>query len=213
LFDWRSQVGSGMTLVAAFSIATCSFAVYGPLILTSLHGLTPLATGYIIASESLAWSILSILVANAPPHRERAIIFGGAAMIALGLAGFAYAIPVGSIGLIVVCALLQGGGFGIAWPFATRVIVEAAKPQERAIAAAAVPTMQRLGYAIGAAIAGMIANVSGFSGGFTREAAQAVSSVLFLAFVPLALLGVGASVRLTRGSGVGRKDEMTPAAH
>ena len=67
LFDWRSKVGSGMTLVAAFSVATCSFAVYGPLILTSLHGIPVLTTGYIIAAESISWSILSILVANAPP--------------------------------------------------------------------------------------------------------------------------------------------------
>ena len=72
LFDWRSKVGSGMTMVAAFSVATCSFAVYGPLILTSLHGIPVLTTGYIIAAESIAWSILSILVANAPPRRERA---------------------------------------------------------------------------------------------------------------------------------------------
>ena len=66
-FSWRSPVGSGMTMVFSFSVATCSFAVYGPLILTSLHGIPMLTTGWIIAGESIAWSILSILVANAPP--------------------------------------------------------------------------------------------------------------------------------------------------
>ena len=123
LFDWRTKVGSGMTMVAAFSVATCSFAIYGPLILTSLHGISVLTTGYIIAAESIAWSILSILVANAPPRRERLIIIGGALMIAAGIAGFAYAVPAGSIPLILACAVLQGGGFGIAWPFVTRIIV------------------------------------------------------------------------------------------
>ncbi|TGQ96070.1 MFS transporter, partial [Mesorhizobium sp. M1C.F.Ca.ET.204.01.1.1] len=39
LFSWRSPVGSGMTMVAAFSVATCSFAIYGPLLLTTLHGI------------------------------------------------------------------------------------------------------------------------------------------------------------------------------
>lgn len=95
LFSWRSPVGAGMTMVAAFSVATCSFTVYGPLLLTSLHGIPILTTGYIIAAESIAWSILSILVANAPPERERLIIVGGALMIATGVAGFAYTVPAG----------------------------------------------------------------------------------------------------------------------
>ena len=195
LFDWRSKVGSGMTLVAAFSVATCSFAIYGPLILTSLHGIPVLTTGYIIAAESIAWSVLSILVANAPPHRERLIIVGGAAMIAAGIAGFAYAVPVGSIPLILACAVLQGGGFGIAWPFVTRIVVAAAPQPERTIAASAVPTMQRIGYAVGAALCGIVANASGFSAGLSGETAESVAKWLFLAFVPLGIVGWLAAIR------------------
>src|SRR5690606_8608882 len=115
-----------------------------------------ITTGYIIASESIAWSVLSILVANAPPRRERLIIIAGAFMIAGGIMGFALAVPRGILPLILACAVLQGGGFGIAWPFVTRMIVAAAAPPERTIASSAVPTMQRMGYAVGAAIAGII---------------------------------------------------------
>ncbi|TJX22439.1 MAG: MFS transporter, partial [Mesorhizobium sp.] len=76
---------------------------------------TPVGAGMtmVAAAESIAWSILSILVANAPPRRERLIIVCGALMIAAGIAGFAYTIPLGSIPLILVCALLQGGTHGI----------------------------------------------------------------------------------------------------
>ncbi|MER9878201.1 MFS transporter [Mesorhizobium sp. M0118] len=196
LFSWRSPVGAGMTMVAAFSVATCSFAVYGPLLLTSLHGIPILTTGYIIAAESIAWSILSILVANAPPERERLIIVGGA-LIATGVAGFAYTVPAGSIPLILLCALLQGGGFGIAWPFVTRVIVASAKEGEQTIASAAVPTMQRIGYAVGAALTGIVANASGFSEGLNREAAASVAAWLFLAFIPLGILGCLAALRIS----------------
>ena len=194
LFDWRTKVGSGMTLVAAFSVATCSFAIYGPLILTSLHGIPVLTTGYIIAAESIAWSILSILVANASPSRERLIIVGGALMIAAGITGFAYAVPAGSIPLILACAVLQGGGFGIAWPFVTRIIVAAAPESERTIAASAVPTMQRIGYAVGAALCGIVANASGFSAGLSGETAESVAKWLFLAFVPLGIIGCLAAI-------------------
>ncbi|CAN7609415.1 MFS transporter [Mesorhizobium sp. LjNodule214] len=197
LFSWRSPVGNGMTMVAAFSVATISFGVYGPLLLTSLHDIPILTTGYIIAAESISWSILSILVANAPQERERPIIVIGALMIACGIAGFAYTIPAGSIPLILLCALLQGGGFGVAWPFLTRVIVASAGDSEQTIASAAVPTMQRIGYAVGAAMAGIIANASGFSEGLNREAAASVASWLFLAFVPLGIVGCLAALRIT----------------
>lgn len=198
LFSWRTPVGCGMTMVAAFSVATCTFGLYGPLLLTSLHGVPILTAGYIIAAESISWSVLSILVAGASPRREPAIIVGGAAMIAAGAASFAWTVPLGSVPLIVVCALLQGGGFGLAWPFVTRVIVASAPVKEQTIASAAVPTMQRIGYAVGAALAGIVANAGGFTDGLTRDAAADVARWLFLAFVPLALLGVVAAIWLAR---------------
>ena len=197
-FSWRSPVGSGMTMVLAFSVATCSFGVYGPLIMATLHDIPILTAGYIIAAESIAWSILSIIVANAPPRRERLIIVSGALMIAGGVAGFAYAMPAGSIPLILACAVLQGGGFGIAWPFVTRVIVAVADPAESTIASSAIPTMQRIGYAVGAALCGIIANASGFSQGLSPETAEGVARWLFLAFLPIAALGCVAAVRLSR---------------
>jgi MFS family permease len=194
LFDWRGKVGSGMIFVAALSVATCSFAVYGPLILTSLHGISLLTTGYIIAAESISWSILSILVANARPESERLIIVGGALMIAAGITGFAWTVPAGSIPSILICAVLQGGGFGIAWPFVTRIIVAAAPEDERTIASSGVPTMQRIGYAVGGAICGIIANASGFSEGLSGETAANVAKWLFLSFVPLGVVGVLAAI-------------------
>lgn len=195
LFSWRTPVGAGMTMVVALSVATCSFTIYGPLLLTSLHDIPILTTGYIIAAESIAWSILSIAVAGMRLERDGPVIVVGALMIAAGLAGFAYTIPAGSIPLILLCALLQGGGFGVAWPFVTRLIVAAAPRDEQTIASAAVPTMQRIGYAVGAAVAGIVANASGFSEGLNREAAGHVAGLLFLAFIPLGIVGCLAAMR------------------
>ena len=62
-------------------------------------------------------------------------------MVTAGLAGFAYTVPSGWIPGILVCALLQGGGFGIVWPFASRRIIEAAPDDEREIAASAFSTL------------------------------------------------------------------------
>lgn len=200
LAPWTT-LGSGMLMVAALAVSTCSFGYYGPLLLTAMHNFSPLTTGLLMASESISWSVLAILVANAPSRSEPAIVIGGAFMVVAGIAGFAFTIPIGSIPAILFCALLQGGGFGILWPFASRRIAQAAPDHERGIAASAFSTMQRIGYATGAAASGIIANLYGFSAGFTKEAANAASSILFLAFIPLALVGFGASVRLVTSNG------------
>jgi len=119
-------------------------------------------------------------------------------MIAAGSAGFAIAVPAGSIPLILFCAVLQGGGFGIAWPFVTRIVVAAAPAGEQTIASSAVPTMQRIGYAAGSAAIGIVANAAGFSEGLSAGSARGVATVLFLAPIPLAVLGVAAAVRASR---------------
>ena len=175
-FDPRTTMGAGMLMVATLSVSTCSFGFYGPLLLAGMHDFTPLTTGLIIASESIAWSLLSILVATAAPRHEPLIVTGGAVMVTAGIAGFAFAVPAGSIPAILFCALLQGGGFGILWPFASRRIIEAASAAERDIAASAFSTLQRLGYAVGAALTGIIANASGFADGFTKEAAESAAA-------------------------------------
>ena len=197
-FDPRTVVGSGMLMVAALSVSTCSFGYYGPLLLASLHDFSPVTTGLIIASESVSWSILSILVATAPKHREGLIVRAGALMIAAGVAGFAWVVPSGSMAGLLFFATLQGGGFGILWPFANRRVVEAAQLHERDLAASAFSTLQRMGYAVGSATAGIIANANGFSGGFTKAAATTAAPPLFLYFIPIALLGCVAAFRLTR---------------
>ena len=81
--------------------------------------------------------------------------------------------------------------------FVTRTIVASATPEERTIASSAVPTMQRIGYAVGAATTGIIANAAGFSEGLNATTAASVAAWLFLAFVPLALLGCVAAVRIS----------------
>ncbi len=210
LFDWRTPLGAGMTMIAAFCVATCALAVYGPLLLATLHNVPVLTTGYIIAAESIAWSVLSILVANATPRHERVLIIGGALMITAGLVGFGFFIPAGSITLILLCALLQGGGFGVAWPFLTRIIVSFASPTERTVASSAVPTMQRIGYAVGAAACGLVANASGFSTGLSHAAAADVARWLFLAFVPLGALGIVAAFRIGRKDAVDDKLRRDP---
>jgi MFS family permease len=206
--DPRTPMGNGLIMLGAFSIGTAPFGIYSPLLLTTLHGISVMTAGYLIAAEAVSWSILSILVAGARPHHERAIIAAGAVMIAAAMAGLAYAIPAGSVPLVLACSIVQGGGFGICWPFVTRMIVSSAREGETAVASSAVPTTQRIGYALGAAVAGIVANLAGFSHGLSAGTAQAVAAWLYAAFVPFGLVGVWAAWRLL---GRARQPSQAPA--
>lgn len=105
--------------------------------------------------------------------------------------------------------MLQGAGFGISWPFVIRIVVSAAREEERTVTSSAVPTMQRIGYAVGAALAGIVANAAGFSEGLSGETARGVAQWLFVAFVPFGLLGCLAAARLLAGDRTAGKTTQT----
>ena len=193
--DPRTIVGSGLMMVAALWSRPAHSASMDRCCSRHLHGLSPLTIGLIIASESVSWSLLSITVANAPARREPFLVTGGALMVTPALPALPIPFRPGSFAGILFCALLQGGGFGIIWPFASRR--SSKRPRRVSAISPPRPSQPCSAWAMRRVrqLAGMIANASGFSGGFTREAAQGAASILFLAFVPLALLGCLAAWR------------------
>lgn len=105
--------------------------------------------------------------------------------------------PNGPVALIVIGALMMGGGFGAAFAFMTRRAIALARETERERTASAIPTMQRLGYALGAAYSGIIANASGFAGDAQATAQATAFAIFALALIPGAL-GLLAMVRFLR---------------
>ena len=164
--------------------------------------MSPLEFGYLAALESVAWSIAAMAIARWPISETRCIRIGSVTVVA-GTALFAYAIPVGSLSLIVLAALMQGGGFGLCWAYVMRRTVASAHAGDRERTAGAIPTVQMLGYAVGAAAAGIVANGLGFAstgGGdeADRIIMENVAVWVFLAFIPLGLGGIAAAWRLSR---------------
>ena len=100
---------------------------------------------------------------------------------------------------MVAGAAIMGAGFGLAWSLVNSRILSALPLEERALGAAATPTTQMIGGALGAAAAGAIANLLGLAHAFTPAHAALTAPWLFAAFVPVAGLGWLAAWRLTRG--------------
>jgi MFS family permease len=197
LLDARHPVGSGLLMVFALSASTTGFWAYGPLILKIVFGIDPLIAGYILAGESVAWGVATLAVAGTRETAARRLIRSGAGLVVAGAAGFIVVVPAGSLAGMVVCGLLQGAGFGLCWPSIVHRIVIHAAPAERGLAASAAATMQRIGYAVGAAATGIAANAAGLADGMTIAAASIAAFWVFAAFVPLLIVGVAAAYSFT----------------
>jgi hypothetical protein len=119
--------------------------------------------------------------------------------ITLGIAGLAWAMPHGPVVALLPWVVLLGAGFGMCWAFVMRRVVESVPESERERAAASLPTIQLLRYALGAALSGIVANLSGLAADVSRGAIELAAFWVFAASLPLAALGVAAAWRLSRG--------------
>ena len=148
--------------------------------------------------ESAGWSVVAIAIAGIPLRREAAAILGGFLMVTIGVLLLIRSIPSGPVALIAVSALLQGGGMGAAWAFLVRRTTVLTAPAERDRAISAIPTVQRFGYALGAAIAGIIANASGIGVELGRaEMATTATRTFAISAIP-AILGLAAVISFLR---------------
>tara|TARA_R110002124_G_scaffold2850_14_gene18744 strand:- start:427 stop:1818 length:1392 start_codon:yes stop_codon:yes gene_type:complete len=192
-----SAVGSGYAMIFAMSAAAIAFSVYGAAILQASFGASPLIAGYILAIEAMGWTVTALAVAGLGVRWEGVMLKSGAFSVLIGTVLLSLSMGAGPLVTICVAAAFLGSGFGLAWSFITRRIIVAVPDDERALASAAVPTMQMIGYATGSACAGVIANFLGFADGIDATTAASGAFWLFAAFVPVAFCGVLAAWRLS----------------
>ena len=89
----------------------------------------------------------------------------------------------GPVTALILPIVLIGAGIGAAWAFVLQRVMSGAKGGEENIAAASAATVQQAGIALGAAIAGLVANASGLDNGLDPGSVLRASL-----WVPLALV-------------------------
>lgn len=197
-FKPRTAYGAGLLLAVTLATATASLFTYGPFFLERLYGMSPLESGYLIAAESIAWGVAAVLVANAGLTLERWMIRTGPLVVVTGIAGLAVTMPLGAVWPIMPFVLMLGAGFGMMWGFVIRRVTASAPEGERERASAALPTVQQFGYAMGAAVCGIIANALGFAADADAKTLRTIALWIFAGFLPLTLISVWAAWRLSR---------------
>ncbi len=194
--DLSLRPAQGYATVLLLSASVAGFSVYAAALLQARLGLSPLQAGYVVASDAAGWTVTALMVARAPAYLQGGFIRAGACVATAGLASCALTLSRTGVWPVCVSATVMGSGFGLCWSFVSQNVLAALPDGEGAIGSAAIPTTQMLGSALGAAASGVIANLMGFSGGFSAVTAARAAPMLVGAFVPAAALATVAAWRL-----------------
>jgi len=195
-FSLRSATGTALWMVLLLSVAYSPLAIYVPLFLQRLHGVNPLIAGYMVAGASLAWTSAALAVASLTEEWPRRLIVTGPIAMSGGLLGVtALMVPGPVVGLIPAIALI-GIGIGASWAFIVQRVMSGAKSGEETVAAASVATVQQVGFALGAATAGLIANVSGLVDGLQTDSLRRAAFWVAMLFAAAPLAASALGVRL-----------------
>lgn len=197
-FDPRRPAGAALLVIVSMSIATIAITAFGPLLVAAIHGVSALTAGYIVACSSIGWTVMAVLVSGLPERFDRLMIALGMTVVALSILGFLHAVPSGPVWLIVVFSGMEGAGFGMAWTFMLRRTMALAGADEVQRVSGAFPTIQRLGYALGAAYVGIVANASGMLSMETSADAAKVARWVFASCIPFAAIGLIAMSAMLR---------------
>jgi predicted MFS family arabinose efflux permease len=195
-FSWHSQTGVGSWLAFTLCITYSPLQIYMPMFLQQLHGFDPLAAGFAVATASLGWTAASLATAGAsPPWPDRFTMIGPAIM-GVSLAMMAYFAPHDPTSLLIAAIALLGVGIGQCWPFVAHRIMDGANAGDEIVAASSVPTIQQMGFALGGAAAGLVANASGLTTATASEGMVRAASWVPASFVLSGLLAVVIALRL-----------------
>ncbi len=196
--DLTTISGAGYAAMFALTAASMGLTIYGPAILQQLRGLTPLLAGYVVGAEALAWTLMAFVVAGVTTARgERFWIRVGAGCILAGAVLLAVVMREAVIAWVVAGGALMGAGFGFSSSLMNRRVLGALSAPDKAIGASAFIAVRQAGSATGAAIAGVSANLAGFSAGLTSSTAHAAGVWVFVTTIPLAIVGLWAAWRLS----------------
>ncbi|PCH82641.1 MAG: MFS transporter [Hyphomicrobiales bacterium] len=197
-FDISTPVGSCIVMLMALFLGSVSIGVYFPILLIATYGISALVAGYILALGAIGWSLAAVSISGIQKQNEKIVILSGISLVPLSLGAMAWALPNGPLWLVAVLVALEGTGLGMAWTFILKRGIELAPAADKDRMATAIPTLQRLAMALGAAVCGIIANASGFTEHLNRAGAGLIAENLFTVAAFVSMLGIVAAFGFLR---------------
>jgi len=192
------RVGVGLWIVVTLFLAEAAVAVYVPFLVQTGHGTSPTFVGYFVAIVALTWSAAAILVSGLTGRAADAALVAGPVCNAVGLAMVAWTLHLPSLVPLGIALAVIGTGFGLCYTTLSQRILAAARAGEEDITSGAVPTLESLGAAVGAALAGLVGNALGFAESVGGPGALAAGQATIALSAIVGLLPVAGAVMLVR---------------
>ena len=151
--------------------------------------MSPLEAGFIVLIESLAWGSAAVVMSSTRAEHEPRLIRCGSATVIFGLVAMGLCLSNDQLAGLVVAIIFLNGGMGMMWGYIIKRVVGAAPAEEKDRTASLLPITQQSGFALGAALCGLIANGLGLESATSSFQLQQIAFWLFISFVPVAVLG------------------------
>lgn len=175
----KHRVSRGLWILVLMPMGEAGVFVYTPYILQLDRGLSPTWAGYFGAIHALTWSLAALFVASSSTRWHSRFIFAGPTLLTIGLAIQAVTMAGHPLPYVAFGLALVGIGFGISHSFINQRLMASAPAGEEDATATAIPTLELLGSAIGATLAGLAGNAIGFAGELNTDIVQLGSLVVF----------------------------------
>lgn len=155
-------------LIMLLMLVALASDIYIPYFLQGLHGVTPLVSGYLVAVLALGWTAAAFLTAGLSGRRAVVSIAAGTLVEAVSTGALLFLLAranpdtsVATLAPATIAIFGMGFGVGMGWAHLVTLVLKRAPEDEKDKASAAITTMQSLGSAFGAALAGVAANSTG----------------------------------------------------
>lgn len=197
---------AGVYLIMLLLLVTVCSDIYIPYFLQVLHGVTPLVSGYLVALLALGWTAAAFATAGLKGRRANRVIVAGAGLEALATALLVFTLarhnPASGLALLAIATVfifLMGFGIGMGWAHLVTHVLHLAPAGETDKASAAITTMQALGAAFGAALAGIVVNSTGLVAPGGTEGALTAARWLYALLAIPAAFAILLAIRLPVG--------------
>lgn len=197
LLSLRHPATLGLWIIGFMFGAEAGPPIYMAYFVQIGHGTSVFFAGQFSAIVALAWSVSAIWVSRAGQGMSRVMLVVGPVFLAAGLSvlTFWHDLPLAVSGLALA---VIGAGFGLSYGFYTENVIATAEPEERDVTSGAIPTLESVCAAIGAALAGLLGNAAGFGGFGATDIPAAVPLTVFGVSAVGAILIVGCALRFRR---------------
>lgn len=191
-FRLDSALGLGLWVILVMPLTQAASAVFMVFAFQHLWGMGATLAGALAALMAIAWSLSAIFVAMVDRPRLRLRLATlGPFLLTIGMVAAAVGISREALALVLIGQVTIGLGFGVNWGPLCQALMELTPPATRDRTSAMLPTLQAAGFALGAALFGLVANLGGFGDNASPEE---IRFALVVTYGAACLSGLAASV-------------------